>query len=414
MSTPGISYHTIDGRNFGTWIALIFFALLAGMGGLAALYMEDNGHWVTGMTNYVVWGLPHVFAFFLVLSATGAQNVASVGSVFEKLPYRPFGRLSGLTAMAVQAGGLSVLALDLGRSDRLITFATRLHATSVFSWNVVLYTGFFATVAFYLWTMMDHRLGTLYRPAALAAFIWRLLLTTGSGSVFGFTIARSAYHSTLVAPMFIALSMSFGMAFYILVMLWLNASTGRRYPSPELLRRLRILLAILVGVSAHMVVIHHLTNFYSAERRDVERFLLYDSAVYAPLIWVGFGLVGTILPLWLCLRRSHTPIGQKISLALASFCVVLGGHAFMYVFIVGGEAFPIELFPGKIVSSTFSDGAIAAYSPSWPEILLGLGGYGIAGVLMIVAMWALPILPGGFPEEPASPEAKELTPAAAE
>lgn len=242
----------------------------------------------------------------------------------------------------------------------------------------------------------------MYRPAALAAFIWRLILTTGSGSIFGFMIARSAYHSTLVAPMFIALSLSFGLAVYILVMLWLNASTGRKYPSPELLHRLRILLAILTAVSLYMVVIHHLTNIYVAERRDVERFLLFDSAIYAPLLWIGFGLVGSVLPIALALGPARTVASAKVTLALASAMVVLGGHAFMYVFIVGGEAFPVELFPGKIVSSTFSDGAIASYSPSLPELLLGLGGYGVAGLLMVVGLWALPMLPGGFAEDAAA------------
>ena len=35
------------------------------------------------------WGLPHVFALFLILASTGALNVASIASVFEKEPYQP-------------------------------------------------------------------------------------------------------------------------------------------------------------------------------------------------------------------------------------------------------------------------------------------------------------------------------------
>ena len=41
--------------------------------------MEEHGHIVTGMTNQVVWGLPHVFAIFLIVAASGALNVASIG-----------------------------------------------------------------------------------------------------------------------------------------------------------------------------------------------------------------------------------------------------------------------------------------------------------------------------------------------
>ncbi|MFA4969872.1 MAG: molybdopterin oxidoreductase, partial [Sulfuritalea sp.] len=58
------------------------FYLLAAIGGVvsaiglaAALYMEHSGHVVTGMNNQIVWGLPHVFAIFLIVAASGVLNV---------------------------------------------------------------------------------------------------------------------------------------------------------------------------------------------------------------------------------------------------------------------------------------------------------------------------------------------------
>ncbi len=42
------------------------------------------GHWVTGGSNQVVWGIPDVFAMFLIVSASGALNVAIISSVFGK------------------------------------------------------------------------------------------------------------------------------------------------------------------------------------------------------------------------------------------------------------------------------------------------------------------------------------------
>ena len=44
-----------------------------------------------------------------------ALNVASVSSVFNRLAYKPFARLSGILAISLLAGGLAVLVLDLGR-----------------------------------------------------------------------------------------------------------------------------------------------------------------------------------------------------------------------------------------------------------------------------------------------------------
>ncbi|MFN7863214.1 MAG: NrfD/PsrC family molybdoenzyme membrane anchor subunit, partial [Curvibacter sp.] len=111
-----------------------------------------------------VWGLPHVFAVFLVVAASGALNVASVAGVFGKKAYKPLAPLSGLLAIALLVGGLCVLMLDLGRPDRLIVAMTHYNFKSIFAWNIFLYTGFLAVVAVYLWTMFERRLNAHTAP----------------------------------------------------------------------------------------------------------------------------------------------------------------------------------------------------------------------------------------------------------
>ena len=132
-------YQSIDSDSKAFWIfvAGLALVLLAGLG--AASYMEHEGHWVTGMTNSIVWGIPHVFAIFLIVAASGALNVASVSSVFGKTAYKPLARLSGLLAVALLVGGLMVLVLDLGRPDRLIEAMTYYNFKSIFAWNIFLY-----------------------------------------------------------------------------------------------------------------------------------------------------------------------------------------------------------------------------------------------------------------------------------
>lgn len=137
------------------WMGLALLGSIIAIGLGAAYYMEHNGHWVTGMSNQMVWGLPHVFAIFLIVAASGALNVASIGSVFGGPLYKPLGRFSSLLAIGLLAGGLMVLVLDLGRPDRLIVAMTEYNFKSIFAWNVILYSGFFAIVGVYLWTMID-------------------------------------------------------------------------------------------------------------------------------------------------------------------------------------------------------------------------------------------------------------------
>ena len=73
--------------------------------------------------------------------------------------------------------------------------------------------------------------------------------------------------------------------------------------------------------------------------------------------------------------------------------VVAGGLSQMYMIIIGGQAFPMELFPGKEVTSSFFDGVVIHYSPTFPEVALGLGGTAVAFAAVMVAMKILRFMP---------------------
>jgi len=113
-------------------LAVILAGFIAAALG-AFFYVEHHGHIVTGMNNRIVWGLPHVFAIFLIVAASGALNVASMASVFDRQMYKPMARLSALMAMALLIGGLMILVLDLGRPDRIIIAATTYNFSSIFA-----------------------------------------------------------------------------------------------------------------------------------------------------------------------------------------------------------------------------------------------------------------------------------------
>ena len=382
-----VQYREIDGRS-SAYLALLGALsglILAGLG--AAWYMEHNGHYVTGMSNRIVWGMPHVFAVFLIVAASGALNVASIASVFGRNLYKPLARLSGLLALALLAGGLAVLVLDLGRPDRLIVAMTHYNFKSIFAWNIFLYTGFFAVVALYLWTMFERRMNGHSKRAGLLAFLWRLVLTTGTGSIFGFLVAREPYNSALLAPLFIVMSFSFGLAVFVLVLMAACRWSGRAL-GDVVLNRLRDLLGVFVAAVLYFVAVYHLTNLYIARQHDVERFLLWDGGIYPALFWIGQILVGGILPLVLLFKSA-----SRHAIAAAAVCVILGGLAQVYVLIIGGQAYPQLMFPEKEVSSSFFDGVVASYAPSLPELALSVGGVALALALTAVALKVLPFLP---------------------
>jgi molybdopterin-containing oxidoreductase family membrane subunit len=352
--------------------------------------MEHHGHVVTGMDNQVVWGLPHVFAVFLIVSASGALNVASVASVFGKEAYKPMARLSALLALALLASGLIVLVLDLGRPERLIVAMTTYNFSSIFAWNIFLYTGFMAIVGGYLLTMMGPGLDKFTKPVGVFAFIWRLALTTGTGSIFGWLIAREAYDAAIMAPMFVAMSLAFGLAIFNLLLAALYPS-GPNAPGLELQTRMGRLLGIFVAATIYFTVVQHLTNLYAAQHKDVEHFVLLNGGVITQLFWVGQIIVGSLIPLGI-LFLGGAPI-TRARLSLASVLVILGGLVQLYVIIIGGQSVPMKLFPGMIESSSFFDGAITVYRPSLPEFGLGVGGVALALAITLFAVKILRILP---------------------
>jgi Ni/Fe-hydrogenase subunit HybB-like protein len=385
-----IHYRNIPGKSMGYYAVIAILGVLIALGLAAASYMEHEGHYVTGMTNQIVWGMPHVFAVFLIVAASGALNVASISSVFNKKLYKPLAPMSGLLAAALLVGGLCILVLDLGRPDRLIVAMTYYNFKSIFAWNIFLYTGFVAIVVVYLWMMMERRFNTFSKPVGFFAFIWRLILTTGTGSIFGFLVARQAYDAAIMAPTFILMSFSFGLAIFNILVVGIYSGTGRPLGS-AIVERLRKLQGIFIASVMFFIVIYHLTNLYATEHHGVEKFILDGNNVYTGLFWLGFVLIGSLVPLAICLLNGFKNSARW--LVTASVLVVAGGLAQMYVIIIGGQAYPLDLFPGYEVSSSFFDGVVNSYSPSIYEIALGVGGFSFAIFIVMAAVKILKFLP---------------------
>lgn len=388
-----------------------FLALLAITGGMAFvgflsfLYMEHSGHYVTGMNNQVVWGLPHVFAIFLIVAASGAANIGSIGTVFGKKIYQPLGRLSLVTAVALLLGGLMILVLDLGHPDRLIVAMTTFNFKSIFTWNILLYNGFIVIMAFYLWTMMDRNklVKKFYKPMGIFAFLWRIILTMGTGSILGYLVARQYYDAAIMAPLFIALSYVLGTAIYTLVLMAAYKWTGREL-GDAILNRLRYTLAIFIAAVLFFEVARHLTNLYATEHHGIEAFILRDGGSITTLFWFGQIFLGSLVPMFLvwCTRLQN----NHKALVAASVLAIIGGASLIYVTLIGGQAFPLVLFPNAIVESSFFDGVVTHYIPSVYELLLGIGGVGVALLVVLIATRTLRLLPDSLADDVADPHHK--------
>lgn len=391
-------YRELGGPSPRYWGLLALLGIPLVLGAISFFYMWHYGHIVTGMSDQIVWGIPHVFAIFLIIAATGALNIAMAASVFGKSAYRPLAPLSALVALALLGGGLAILMLDLGRPDRMLVALMHLNSASVFSLRVVLYDGFMLSVGLYLWFLLERRMNRYVKPMAIIAFFWQMLLISATGLEFGFNF-RAAYDSILYAPMFIAFAAAYGAAVLILIVLAVCAWDDQPL-SEALSRRLKNWLGACVGASFFFALLFLASKYELAQSRGVARFMLFDGGVYTALLWLGQLVLGGIVPLVLLARAqvSRTALGTACAL------VVLGGLAQMYVTVIGGQAYPQILFPGMIVSSSFFDGVIHPYTPSLAEVLLGLGGVALSVAIIAIALRVLALLPQRL-DQPAAPQA---------
>jgi len=203
--------------------------------------------------------------------------------------------------------------------------------------------------------------------------------------------------------MFIIMSFAFGLAIFILVLMgmyrWSNRPLG-----DAILYRLKNLLGVFVAAVLYFVAVYHLTNLYITETHGVERFILLDGGIYTRLFWIVQIGLGGLLPLALL----YLPATGKSRgwIGIASLLVIIGGLAQIYVLLIGGQAYPLEMFPGKEVSSSFFDGVVASYTPSLPEFVLGIGGIALALAATIVGTRVLRFLPVSLADSLVDPHHK--------
>ena len=191
--------------NTGAYLPSVVLSLLViGIAAIGAYNMEHEGHHITGMSNQVIWGMPHVLAIFLIVSASGALNIASIASVFDKAFYKPLARFirCGRSRSVNRGFGRDIARpRSSGPFDRGHGPTTT--SVSIFCLEYYSSIPVFAGLSLiYLWTMLDWQMEAFKRMAGIAAFTWRLILTAGTGSIFGVLVAREAYHIAIMGPMF--------------------------------------------------------------------------------------------------------------------------------------------------------------------------------------------------------------------
>ena len=238
--------------------------------------------------------------------------------------------------------------------------------------------------------MLDYEIKKYSKSMGIFAFVWRIILTTGTGSIFGFLVAREAYATAILAPLFIVMSLLYGVAIYYAYhssICWLNKTKI----SQTMLDNFKKLMIIFLFTNLYFLILYHITNIYISKHLDYEIFLLVSGGIYTLLFWVGQFLIGIVLPLILLIfNKNNSPL----SLLITSKIILLGGLFAVAVIIIGGQAYPLNIFPDhQIIESAFYDNVIHSYVPSIYELGLGIGGLTLATLIILIGIANFKFIP---------------------
>jgi molybdopterin-containing oxidoreductase family membrane subunit len=326
--------------------------------------------------------------YFIGLSA-GSLVLSSLASVFGQNQYKSLSRVAAYLAALLLIGALLSLILDLGRPERIAMAFIYLNPESIFSWNGFLYSSYIVWCGLYLWAMFAES-DRWTKILGIVCVVWAIGVHSGTGAIFGFISARELFHSPLMPPSFVAAALSSGTALIILLLV-LTFKYTNRFLDPKLIVGLGRLLVSFIMVVLYFILVENLTRLYSPGSYESCATILFGGNIYTWVFWIGLIVVGSIIPAIILFNPStKNSVGWIV---FASCLVIFGVLCERFIIVLPGQVLPLDLLPGREITSPFMDGAMASYWLSLPEIAQALGVIAIVGLLYVLGLKILALLP---------------------
>jgi len=389
MAENKIIYSTIEGNSKGFWGLVAFLVILLIGGAVVSIMRLIEGHQIVGMTNQIPWTLLKVMAIYFIGLSAGSLVLSALSAVFGIKEFKPFARISALVAAILLMGSLACIILAWGRPERILYPYFYFNFRSVYSLNGILYPSYIAICFIYLWAMFTGREKLVPKIGLVAIFI-AIFVHSGTGAIFSFIGANELYSSPLLPPAFVAAALSSGTALMILLLLSTFKFTGRHIEESTV-QSLASYLKMFILIVIYIIAIENLTRAYFPAHQEIQHFLLTSGNKHSWFFWLGMVGFGNIFPFIILLLPK---IGKSIpGITFACVLVVIGVLAERYIIVIPAQLFPMELFPGYEVTSTFQDGVLADFSIGPLAVIQALGVTALVSLMYLFGLKFLELLP---------------------
>ena len=374
-----------------TKAAIGVLGALTAVGVAAWIYQLMGGLGVTGMNNGTSWGLYITcFMFFVGLSA-GGLIVASSASVFHVAEYKKVALPAViLSTVCICCAGMFVL-IDLGGIQRVWRIVTGPNVTSPLFWDICVITLYLAINVVYLYFMKSKKPGAQDKVAIVSRFALpvAILVHSVTAWIFGLQLAREAWYSAIMAPIFVASAMDSGLALLLIVLLALQAAKvfelGRK-----LMATLAGLLATCIAVDAFFIGCELLTVAYPQTAGGTETLGTLFNGVTSPFFWFEI-IAGLLIPFCILVFSANR---QRPKLVILASALVVVGVFFKRVWLLFTAFVHPNVYGAPGISSGSSAGVhagatdiwstLGVYAPTWVEIVVVVGAVSLGALAFLV------------------------------
>lgn len=381
-----MEYTKIEGKSIGFYGIIALFGILIAIGLFEFVQGMRFGQEDYGTSNIVPWGLPITAVIFLIGASAGALMLSSLTYVFGKEEYKPVSRISIFLAILLLIGALSTIEGELGRPERfmnLMIYGPQ-NLTSMFAVNTFLYGAYIILSIVYLWTTFRADLLKVTKILGAAAAALAIFVHAGTGSIFGFIVAKELWFSPLLPVLFIVAALTSGVALLILILTATFKFTGRSMDENLIVGLGKYLTAFLL-LQLFLVFIENMVRIYGGiGGGEMTKFLF--AGPYSFVFWGIQIFLGTIIPIAILFARK-----TMVTVQIASLLAVIGVFAERFSLVIPGQSVPPQQVVGRALMGFYGEPAI--YSISGAEVAIILGVIGAIGILYLIGLRVIKLLP---------------------
>lgn len=369
----------VGDRKYWGWIiglsAVVFVCFLF------YLHQLKVGLGITGMSRDVSWG-------FYISQFTFLVGVAA-SAVMVVLPYylhntREFGKMTILGEfLAIPAVIMCMLFIfvDMGQPFRILFVFLYPTPHSMMFWDTVALGGYLLlNIVIGFITLESERKSIAppkwIKPVIYLSIPWAVSIHTVTAFLYSGLAARHFWLSAIMAPRFLATAFSSGPALLILLSFLLrkiaNYDVGKKA-----VQKLAVIVTYAMILNVFFLLMEAFTAFYShIPEHELHFDYLYfgvdGKTALVPWMWISavLAVISLILLIDPKLRRNEKILGVA--------CVIL----FLSIWIDKGLGMIVTGFIPSVL------GYVVEYSPTFPELVISVGVYGI-GILLITLLYKI-------------------------